>query len=195
MTKGKDKRGLVAPRPAAALAALDFAHASEAYRRAMALPTPTEDAFAAAEEVRDQCADRLLAIPTTNPAQIAEKVSAYAYRHVIAPAPLSDQATQWRIAESDDDAAKGLLAIYLDLMATGDRSDAAPPPFDPAAFLTDLLAADLSVIVEPRGPVSELYFNADKPRHANADAMAARFDDLTGHDRRALAAYIRSLGK
>lgn len=87
------------------------------------------------------------------------------------------------------------LAIYLDPMATGDGSDAAPPPFDPAAFLTDLLAADLSVIVEPRGSVSELYFNADKPRHANADAMAARFDDLTGHDRRALAAYILSLSK
>jgi hypothetical protein len=117
MNEGTTKRGFIPPQPAAALSALDFAHASEALRRAheAASVVQGEVATDTVAEVIAQCADRLIGIPTTNPAHIAEKVTAYAWLHNVSP-NLSDQATQWRIAEGDDDAAKGLLAIYLDLM-------------------------------------------------------------------------------
>jgi hypothetical protein len=128
MKKGTNKRGLVAPQPAAALAALDFAHASEAFRRALSLPTgPTEADTDAAAEVVAQCADRLLGIPTTRPAHIAEKVAAYAWLANVSP-NLSDPATQYRIAEGQDDTAKGLLAIYLDLMKLADTQPAEAQP-------------------------------------------------------------------
>lgn len=116
MNKGNNKRGFIPPQPAAAISALDFAHASEALRRAHEAASVVQGnaATETVAEVIAQCADRLIGIPTTNPAHIAEKVAAYAWLHNGA-ADLSDQAAQWRIAEGDDDAAKGLLAIYLDL--------------------------------------------------------------------------------
>ena len=66
MTKGS-KRGFIPPQPAAALSGMDFAHASEAYRRALEVPASTPGA----SDFLDQCADRLIVIPTTNPLQIA----------------------------------------------------------------------------------------------------------------------------
>lgn len=122
MRKGNIKRGFIAPQPAAQIAALDFTHQSEAFRRALAVlqSTPELEANNAALAVANEIGDRLLSIPTSDPAQIAEKVSAYAWLHTETGRTLTDQASQWAIAEGTDDAAKGLLAIYLDLGGVND---------------------------------------------------------------------------
>ncbi len=121
MTKGNNKRGLMSPQPASALSALDFAATSEALRRAR---TAGEDAARAGDELATEAAadlvaelsDRLISTPISDPAKIAEKVTAYAWLHNTASG-LDNPAQQRWIAENGNDAAKGLLAIYLDLTA------------------------------------------------------------------------------
>lgn len=119
MRKGNIKRGFIAPQPAAQIAALDFTHQSEAFRRALAASeaahkTRDLDAADAASALAGEIADRLLGIPTSNPAQIAEKVAAFCFSNHLS-LDLANPAHQRRIAESDHEEAKGLLAIYLDL--------------------------------------------------------------------------------
>jgi len=117
MHKGNNKRGLMPSQPAAAIAALDFAHQWEAFRRALQIIDSAAD-FAtrdAANEEAARIADSLLSIPVRQPQAISAKVAAYAWWHLAGSPDLSDPATQWRIADSDNDAAKGLLAVYLDL--------------------------------------------------------------------------------
>lgn len=121
MRKGTNKRSFIAPQPAAQIAALDFTHQSEAFRRALAASEAAHqsrdiDAADAACTLAGEIADRLLGIPTTNPAQIAEKVNAFCFANHLS-VDLANPADQRRVAESDHDGAKGLLAIYLDLQA------------------------------------------------------------------------------
>lgn len=128
------KRGLMAPQPAAQIAALDFAHASEALARAFAAAKVVKGE-AATETVADviaERADRLLSIPSANPAQIAEKVSAFAWLHNHASQPFSDRDTRLRIADTGTEAAKGLLAIYLDLIGLDEAKAEARAAWDSA---------------------------------------------------------------
>ena len=126
-----NKRGLMAPPHAAALNALDFAHAHEAFRRALAVgaTAKTEEDVDATGDVIAQACDHLLSIPATTPAEIAVKVEAYAWLNTVS-SDMADPANQHRIAAGNDDKAKGLLAIYLDL--TGLVSPAAPIVASPA---------------------------------------------------------------
>lgn len=125
MAARRSKRGFIAPQTAAALSALDFAAAAQAFRRALAIANTgraDDDATDAASDVIAEMADRMLSIPVTAPADIAEKVVAYGWMNTLM-SDLSDPAQQHRIAASSNDAAKGLLAIYLDLKAPApDRS-------------------------------------------------------------------------
>lgn len=121
MRKGTNKRSFMAPQPAAQIAALDFTHQSEAFRRALAASEAAHqpqsrdiDAADAASALAGEIADRLLGIPTSNPAQIAEKVAAFCFSNHLC-LDLANPAHQRRVAESDHEEAKGLLAIYLDL--------------------------------------------------------------------------------
>lgn len=119
MRNGNIKRGFIAPQPAAQIAALDFTHQSEAFRRALAASEAAHlsrdlDAADAACTLASEIADRLLGIPTTNPAQIAEKIAAFCFSNHLS-VDLANPAHQRRIADSDHEEAKGLLAIYLDL--------------------------------------------------------------------------------
>lgn len=114
-----DKRGLLAPQPAADLASLDFAHQSEAMDRALALSyaAKTDDQASAAAGFAADCIDKLLAIPARTPAEIAQKLRGYAWRFSDA-GDLSRPEDRRRLLASDDqrdDDAKGLLAMYLDL--------------------------------------------------------------------------------
>lgn len=182
MKKGTNKRGFIPPQPAAALSALDFAHASEAFRRALALDGPggTEEESDAVGEVIAQCADRLIGIPTTNPAHIAEKVAAYAWLHNVSP-NLSDQATQWRIAEGDDDAAKGLLAIYLDLTAQTEAERAAQHTWEQAV---DRFQAAVVALDAVPGPVD---FDENCPEYVAFVVAQMELLDTTAPDAKAMA--------
>lgn len=118
MSKQGNKAGFVPAQAAADISALDFTAASEALASAFASAKVVKGE-AATETVADaiaERADRLLSIPTANPAQIAEKVSAFAWLHNHTGQPFSDRETRLRIADTGTDAAKGLLAIYLDLI-------------------------------------------------------------------------------
>lgn len=128
MRKGNNKRSFMAPQPAAQIAALDFTHQSEAFRRALAASEAAHqsrdiDAADAACTLAGEIADRLLGIPTTNPAQIAEKVNAFCFANHLS-VDLANAADQRRVAESDHDGAKGLLAIYLDLTTQAPAANA-----------------------------------------------------------------------
>ena len=119
MRKGTNKRGFIASQPAAQIAALDFTHQSEAFRRALVASEAAHqsrdlDAADAAGALAGEIADRLLGIPTSNPAHIAEKVAAFCFSNHLG-LDLANPAHQRRIAESGHEEAKGLLAIYLDL--------------------------------------------------------------------------------
>ena len=117
MSNPTRKRGLVAAQPAAAISALDFAAASEAFAAARAKDCTAKDeaeADAIANLIAER-ADRLIGIPSSNPSQIAEKVNAFLWLHGCTGGDLSDPATQRRIAVSQTEPAKCLLAIYLDL--------------------------------------------------------------------------------
>lgn len=111
----RNQRGLMAPQPAAQIAALDFIHAREAFDRAMTLAHSSniDEADAAAEEA-SRLAERLIEVPAKTPAQIAEKVRAYMWRSVLS-VDVARVEARYRIADSDSDHAKSLLAIYLDL--------------------------------------------------------------------------------
>lgn len=127
MARRSNKRGLVAPPHAAALSALDFAAATQAFRRALEMGDCAKgDAkIDATAEVISETADRLLSIPVATAADIAVKVEAYAWLHTISH-DMREPAARRRIAEGDDDRAKGLLAIYLDL--TSLSAPTLPPP-------------------------------------------------------------------
>lgn len=114
MARRSNKRGLLAPPHAAALAALDFASASQAFDRAMALARQPGQDIEAVTDAVTETADRLLGIPVTDPAHIAQKVRAFGWMNTLT-VDLADPDGQRRIATGPNDAAKGLLAIYLDL--------------------------------------------------------------------------------
>lgn len=123
MSKTTGKRGFVPAQPAAAISALDFAHTLEALNRAraagdVASASEDEEGISAAAEVIADLSDKLIGIPMSEPAAIAEKVVAYAWLHNAA-GHLNEPAQQRHIAEHGNDAAKGLLAIYLDLTGRG----------------------------------------------------------------------------
>lgn len=118
------KRGLMAPQPAAQIAALDFAHVSEAFDRALAVYRATsqdddQEAFAAAIRVVDATAEALCAIPAEDRASIAKKVAAAAWLSEDDAFDFADPAVVRRIAEagSEQRHVKALLAIFLDLTA------------------------------------------------------------------------------
>lgn len=115
MARRSTKRGLVAPPHAAALAALDFASAYQAFDRAMTLSKAAGLDDEVMADTIAETADRLLGIPVTDPAQIAQKVRAYGWMNAVT-VDLADPDGQRRIAAGPHEHAKGLLAIYLDLM-------------------------------------------------------------------------------
>jgi hypothetical protein len=74
---------------------------------------------------------------------------------------------------------------------------------NPAAFVADLIQADLSVLASPSGNL-DLYARQmvldrdgcsyrDVPRHPDADRMADRFDALTESERAGIAGFVRAL--
>lgn len=87
-----------------------------------------------------------------------------------------------------------LASIGITPVVWEDEQEAAQP-LDPAAFVADLLAADMTVGAKTDGRLTELLYSGDKPRHANAGAMRDRFHALTASERDALAAHIAGLGK
>lgn len=116
MSRTTGKRGFAPAQVTSAIQSMDFDATAEAFAAALAQDT-TGQTDAGAERISDniaQAADRLLSIPAHTPAQIAQKVAAYGWLTNATPR-LEDPATQHRIAAGNDDAAKGLLAIYLDL--------------------------------------------------------------------------------
>lgn len=128
MRPTRTKRGLMAPQPAAQIAALDFAHQSEAMDRAFKLVASAKgDAEAdAAFDVLGDCIDRLLSIPARTPGEIAQKVRGQAWLHTAATVDLADEADRRSLfasTEKRDEDAKGLLTIYLDLAALSEAQD------------------------------------------------------------------------
>lgn len=144
MTKGTNKRGFIPPQPAAALSSLDFAAASQAFERALAIRTVSDDEADATGEIIASLADRLLGIPAQTPAEVAQKVRAYAWMNTLT-ADLADPDAQRRIAAGTHDPAKGLLAIYLDLAHS--RADYIAQAYQPdwEAKLSRFHAADAAV--------------------------------------------------
>lgn len=131
MGQRNNKRGLMAPQSAAQIAALDFAHASEAMDRAfkLAAAAKTEAELDGTADVLAECIDRLLSIPARSPAELAQKVRGQAWRFTDA-GDLADEAQRRRLFDSTDkrdDDAKGLLTIYLDLAAMSEAQDETPP--------------------------------------------------------------------
>lgn len=117
MARRNRKMGLMAPSHASALAALDFASASQAFDRAMTLSKAAGLDDETVADAISETADRLLGIPVTDPAHIAQKVRAYGWMNTIT-VDLADLDGQRRIAAGPHEHAKGLLAIYLDLKAS-----------------------------------------------------------------------------
>lgn len=131
----RNKRGLMAPQPAAQIAALDFAHQSQAVDRAFALASAasTDAELDASADVLASCIDRLLAIPARAPAELAQKVRGQAWRFTDA-GDLADEAQRRRVfasTDTRDDDAKGLLTVYLDLTAQASAT--------PTADLTQII--------------------------------------------------------
>lgn len=134
MSNSTGKRAYAPAQVTASLSALDFAAAHEAFGAALfkiEQASGDEAAVDAAADVAAYCADRLLGVPTIDPAQIAAKVDAYNWLHPTGAGPLHDAQSQRRIASSDNEAAKGLLAIYLDLVTA---AQAGPAPTDRAEW-------------------------------------------------------------
>lgn len=135
MARHRNKRGLMAPQSARQISALDFAHASEAFDRALAVYRATsqdddQEAYAIAIRVVDATAEALCGIPATDRASIAKKVAAAAWLSEDDAFDFADPAVVRRVAESgpEERHTKALLAIFLDLTV---------PEVDPNA---DLLA-------------------------------------------------------
>lgn len=114
MSNPTRKQAFAPAQAVAAVSALDFAATAEAFRVALAhdsaSATDTEDL---ADMIAER-ADRVVSTPAHTPAQIAEKLTAYAWLHGL-PHDLANPTTQAAIAAGNRDDAKGLLAIYLDL--------------------------------------------------------------------------------
>lgn len=79
----------------------------------------------------------------------------------------------------------------------------AQPALAPAAFIADLIRADLTVLASPSGKLELLAFRTrldregngyeEVPRHPDADLMAARFYALTESESAGIAAYVLAL--
>ena len=152
MAKQRNKRGLMAPQPAAQIAALDFAHASEAMDRAFKLAdsAKTDAELDGSAAVLVDCIYRLLSIPARSPAEVAQKVRGQAWRFTDA-GDLADEAQRRRLFSSEDkrdDEAKGLLAIYLDLaaMSAAPQDEPEPSEEDEARMMAEMFdSADMPV--------------------------------------------------
>lgn len=150
MSNQSNKAGFVPAQAAADISALDFTAASEALASAFAAAKVVKGDVAT-ETVADviaECADRLISIPTANPAQIAEKVSAFAWLNSHASQPFSDRETRLRIADTGSDASKGLLAIYLDLIALDGAKAEARALWDNALAAYEAAAAERDRLTE-----------------------------------------------
>lgn len=121
MSNPKGKQAFAPAQAVAAVSALDFAATAEAFRVSLAHDKPGVEVTDHADMIAER-ADRVVSTPAHTPAQIAEKLTAYAWLHGL-PHDFANPATQAAIAHSNRDDAKGLLAIYLDLTATPDRSE------------------------------------------------------------------------
>lgn len=124
MRQHRKKRGLMAPQSADQIATLDFAHASEAFDRALAVyraasQDDDQEAFAAAIRVVDATAEALCAIPTRDRASIAKKVAGAAWLSEDDAFDFADPSVVRRVAQAgpEERHAKALLAIFLDLTA------------------------------------------------------------------------------
>lgn len=127
MSNSTGKRAYAPAQVTASLSALDFAAAHEAFGAALfkvEQASGDEAAVDAAADIAADCADQLLGIPTADPAQIAAKLDTYNWLHPIGAGPLHDTQSQRRIASSNNEAAKGLLAIYLDLVSAAQAGHA-----------------------------------------------------------------------
>lgn len=190
-----NKRGFIPPQPAAALSSLDFAAASQAFQRAATAylnpaPPPRSEAYCIAMwDAVQTTGDRLLSQPANTPAEVAEKVVAYAVLH--SDAGFIDQPqTQRLIAANGEDAEKGLLAIYLDLNRT--RADFITQAYQPEwdAIVARFEAADSAVEAvydrdDDAEPTDEQLAALRKARHdlqntraPNAQALAYKLARL-----------------
>lgn len=165
MSKTTVKRSFVPAQASAAVAALDFRASNEAFRSALAAASGQADdpATDAAADAIAQAADQMLSIPVSAPADIAEKVVAYAWMNTLT-ADLSDPASQLKIASGNNDAAKGLLAIYLDLRAKADAIEAERAEWDHVVAVWETSLARLDATAhqpaEDDDPMWEAAFNA-----------------------------------
>ena len=115
MSTRKAQAPLMGTQAASEIGALDFAAASDALTAAFAAGNP--DLIAAR-------ADALIGIPTSQPAQIAEKVVAFGWLENYFAGPLTqERVEQIAIHGWGQEPSKRLLAIYLDLTAPLPASD------------------------------------------------------------------------
>ena len=177
MTKG-NKRGFIPPQPAAALSALDFAAANEAFTRAAALALkagPEDEAVDAAADIAAELADKLLGIPTNDPAQIGQKIAAYHFLHQGWPGLLTDPALRQEIAKHGDDPSQGLLAIYLDVT----QGAPACEPIDAlAAETVTVLQMERQMLTSKDAAEAEAWDNRCLAAIKAADALAPAPENL-----------------
>lgn len=181
MARRNRKMGLMAPSHASALAALDFASASQAFDRAMTL---SKAAGLDDETVADaiaETADRLLGIPVTDPAHIAQKVRAYGWMNTIT-VDLADPDGQRRIAAGPHEHAKGLLAIYLDLTTSR-----------PGWAQSDALADETAGVLELERRLNEASDEANYAEWEARSTAAIYAADALAPTPENLAAKIRGL--
>lgn len=177
MTKGTTKRGFIPPQPAAALSVLDFAAANDAFTRAatLALKTgPEEEAVDAAAAVAAELADKVLGVPTSDPAQIGQKIAAYHWLHHGWPGLLTDPALRQRIAQHGDDPSQGLLAIYLDVTHSPATAFASDPVWDQVVSRFEAADAVVEALYEGEDDVDPASDQFTELRSARVAMLNAR---------------------
>lgn len=194
MSNPKGKRGFVPPQAAASTSALDFAAASQSLQQAFAAARAVRGDIAVADaaEVIAKRADILLSIPTSDPAQIAEKVSAFGWLHNITPGPLSEPTIQDRVDAASDQRAHALMAIYLDLAAPPLTVHADRVAWD--AALAEADAAWTVVDAMNKTPTDDDLWQAAWERHGKAleALLNLRAPDGVGMGRKACHILARN---
>ncbi|HYC98499.1 hypothetical protein [Brevundimonas sp.] len=175
MSRTTGKRGFVPAQATASVQSLDFAAAAEAFRAAVALDgTATSEAEndATADLIAER-ADRLIGVPASDPAQIAEKVNAFLWLHGCTSGNLSDPATQRRIATSQNEPAKGLLALYLDLTALADARAVARAGWDSALAAYEAAQAMEDAVTEAEKEIdhTDVWSAANAAKHRALEAL------------------------
>lgn len=91
-------------------------------------------------------------------------------------------------------------AVLAPIPAMSMAQPAMTADVDPAAFIADLIRADLTVLASPSGKLELLAYQSvrdpdgggyrEVPRHPDADTMAARFYALTERERAAVVDFV-----